>query len=882
MDMVIAKKESGWRGARLLALKLFPNQLEKPSLLFDGLMSICTAGNIHCEMIIMKGEESERLQTLIILRWAGTQKDRLEKQMKLDSEMIQKQFATAQIQTEYIENTNQANVYFSLFRNCLGQKELTQDGIALGFYPREESKTNSKTDAYFPGKWTGAKEKLEWAEISIILSGYKKFLFSIQIIPTKLSSAEHGMLQKNTVWLNNNRADTHQNESSRFQELLNNKDNPFFLINLWTCGDKSFAQELYLYLQRKGLDMVRLQDKLLKQTGYLLDGDSRIGTYLDAVAHRKEYQNRHLNIALQRLTRLATIDETRTFFLPLGRLSEIRGLQMQGAVSVPVTLPDEMLGNQGSSVFIGRQEQTGRDVYLPIDDITRHGCIVGKPGSGKTTFALGFLYRMYKRKQSIPFLVIEPAKKEYRTLMQCIPELQVFTPGETTVSPMQMNMFLPPPGVTLEEYLPCVDQIFSMSFSMTSLLKDAYTKVIRRCYNRYGWMDDSTRDTAGVEYFGLHEFIQEFRTYTRETFYEAESRNNVENSGVVRLQKMLETNPVMFDTIRTPDYGRLLSAPTVIELDAISDPEQKSLVMAILIVNLMALIRKRTDYTGKIRNIIMIDEAHVILDADEKNRDIEASDPGRAGLKLLQEMTLIFRAYGTALFFGDQSPAKLTREIFGNVNMKLMFRMDDPDDRRTLGQCALMDQAMLEHIVSLRVGEGYLGCNRTGKPVLLQTPDTEKELELVKNVSDEAVAAKMGYVFPVPFIQCRRCTVCEGKCNVRIRKTAKYIAYSLMLKSKKLKEFLPADEKNARKVQSTLPSYLDTELYEEAETVCQERNMQWNEQIKSCVKIQIIRELLINGNCLLNEKELFGETAITKEAADSNKFETCILKEFRK
>jgi Ni2+-binding GTPase involved in maturation of urease and hydrogenase len=64
--------------------------------------------------------------------------------------------------------------------------------------------------------------------------------------------------------------------------------------------------------------------------------------------------------------------------------------------------------------------------------------IVGTPGSGKTTFSVGLLDRLWK--QGVPFIVIEPAKNEYRALVQSIPDLQVFTPGKNLISPFVFSL----------------------------------------------------------------------------------------------------------------------------------------------------------------------------------------------------------------------------------------------------------------------------------------------------------------------------------------------------------------------------------------------------------------------------------------------------------
>lgn len=58
-----------------------------------------------------------------------------------------------------------------------------------------------------------------------------------------------------------------------------------------------------------------------------------------------------------------------------------------------------------------------------ISNFTHHALVVGAPGNGKTTFALNLLLQFYEK--GIPFLAIEPTKTEYRTLVDCIPDLQI-------------------------------------------------------------------------------------------------------------------------------------------------------------------------------------------------------------------------------------------------------------------------------------------------------------------------------------------------------------------------------------------------------------------------------------------------------------------------
>ena len=79
------------------------------------------------------------------------------------------------------------------------------------------------------------------------------------------------------------------------------------------------------------------------------------------------------------------------------------------------------------------QRNAVMDIYGPV-------MIIAGPGSGKTTFSVSLLDRLWKEHQ-IPFLVIEPAKNEYRALVESIPDIQVFTPGKNYISPFVFNPF---------------------------------------------------------------------------------------------------------------------------------------------------------------------------------------------------------------------------------------------------------------------------------------------------------------------------------------------------------------------------------------------------------------------------------------------------------
>ena len=141
---------------------------------------------------------------------------------------------------------------------------------------------------------------------------------------------------------------------------------------------------------------------------------------------------------------------------------------------------------EDSSVVIGAS----------LKAFTKHCLIVGMPGFGKTTFSVNLLLQFYDK--GIPFLAIEPTKTEYRGMIDRVEKLQVFTPGNNRVSPFVINPFIPPRGITVEQYIPSLVTAFQTAFSMPSPLDVIFLKAIRTCYLQYGWNANCVGDVKMV------------------------------------------------------------------------------------------------------------------------------------------------------------------------------------------------------------------------------------------------------------------------------------------------------------------------------------------------------------------------------------------------
>lgn len=171
-------------------------------------------------------------------------------------------------------------------------------------------------------------------------------------------------------------------------------------------------------------------------------------------------------------------------------------------------------------------------------------------------------------------------------MIDAIPDLQIFTPGNNGVSPFVINPFIPPRGITVEQFIPSLASAFKAAFSMPSPLDTIFQAAIQEAYVQYGWRDYSTAQDPDVTPFGLHEFILVFKKLITREKYSAEVKGNLQSGGVLRLRNLIEQNANIYDTTQSVPLEDILAHPTVLELNAIDNEEQKSVLMALLLINI--------------------------------------------------------------------------------------------------------------------------------------------------------------------------------------------------------------------------------------------------------------------------------------------------------
>ncbi len=635
------------------------------------------------------------------------------------------------------------------------------------------------------------------------ISQYRNCCISFQLFPTSLNEEEAFILNEATGELNRIASGTMINrqiyrdalatEPLKSLAYYNGKrSGPAFLYNILVFGDKAGCAGLatkIISLIQSGEEKISSIDPIcLDLTSENIDLLGQFSIYPWNINTRLlyYYRNRKLQETiplannLRRLQFMVTAEEAVSFFrLPLyektmaslknTKISQAREQFTEKVVDENNVHLGELVSNDSMRVMIG----------CPNKSFTKHMLVVGTPGSGKTTFSVNLLLQFAKKK--IPFLAIEPTKSEYRAMIEAIPDLRIFTPGNNAVSPYIINPFIPPKGIRIEQFIPSLVSAFKAAFSMPSPLDIIFLKAIRTCYIQYGWKDYSMLGDSDVQTFGLHEFILVFKQLIENTTYSQEVRGNIENAGLLRLTNLIEQNSNIYDTVNTVPIEDLLNAPTVLELNSIDNAEQKSLIIALLLINICIYTKHNQTGDGELKNIILIDEAHVLLGEGSPSAKGDNADSQGTTIKALQDMIAEIRSYGTGIIIADQSPTKVSREVVANTDIKVSFRLVQSAEKDLIADSTNMDDEAKANLSKLHVGQAYVYYSQLESPQMVMTEDIREKENIRLSVPDSEIAARITYwsynkELLRPYKECEYNASCAESCDFVLRSNADYIA----------------------------------------------------------------------------------------------------------
>lgn len=425
---------------------------------------------------------------------------------------------------------------------------------------------------------------------------------------------------------------------------------------------------------------------------------------------------------------------------------EVPGIGLKNSISFGL---NTITKKGESTIELGHIVQKGRELPITFDlnskALTKHTFIAGTTGSGKTTTC----HRLLSEAQC-PFLVIEPAKTEYRTLVQdCYREffddVTVFTVGNETCAPFRLNPFDLIEGEQISSHIDMVKAAFTSAFPMEASMPQILEVAINNCYKNKGWDVDTNENfkyenpfDPDVDSFPtLSELLDELPRVVQSNHFGAQMEGDYIGSLRTRLLNLtVGSKGAMLNCTHSVDFEKYIARKNVVlEFEELKSPEDKSLIMGFVLSKLSQAIKKIHKNEPDYKHITLVEEAHRLLSK------IEYGDTGskKEAVETFSDLLAEVRKYGEGLVIVDQIPNKLASEVLKNTNSKIVHKLFSKDDKEAIGATMLMDEEQSAFLSDLKPGEAIVFSENTPIPVhvkvqaISNTNEAEIKDELVKN-----------------------------------------------------------------------------------------------------------------------------------------------------
>ncbi len=419
---------------------------------------------------------------------------------------------------------------------------------------------------------------------------------------------------------------------------------------------------------------------------------------------------------------------------------------------------------------------------IDADELTKHALIVGSTGSGKTVTTKFMLLELARA--GVPFLVVEPVKAEYWNGLQAVRGLKRFCldgdAGKRSRDYLAFDPMRLQKGVSVSRHASYLKSCFEAAFAMPPWLALILEGGIRDYYvdpremggcgmdlfseGCSGFERVETDDGARRVFPSLGTFVEYFSGtdsaaemgngagYLDRVFREdaaSASQQAAEHKAMFRRRFQTLLGGAFGEACRLADdvtiasrgqtvepFGSCLDSPTVLELEGVTDPEQKALVMAFLTTFLVerrqaaARDASADGASGRcsLKHVLVLEEAHRLLSASggQRGGDYSGRDARATAVSLFVDMLAEMRALGQGVVVVEQIPTKLVSDAIKNTNLKIMLRLTSRDDREYLGEAMRFTTEQKEFVSTLRAKEG----DRVQFVVFEETLDQPALLEL--------------------------------------------------------------------------------------------------------------------------------------------------------
>lgn len=366
------------------------------------------------------------------------------------------------------------------------------------------------------------------------------------------------------------------------------------------------------------------------------------------------------------------------------------------------------------------------DARISVNSLASHTFITGSTGTGKSNTVYQILSEV--RKQGVKFLVIEPAKGEYKHVFGSDKDVSVYGTNQELSDLLRINPFAFPEGIHVFEHLDRLIEIFNVCWPMYAAMPAVLKNAVEKAYEDSGWdLINSENPYGNNIYPTFADVIRNIKSIIDSSEYDDENKGAYKGSLLTRLESLTNGISGMIFSNQVIDDKDLFDENVIVDLSRVGSTETKSLIMGMLVLKLQEYRMTRADSLNKpLQHVTVLEEAHNILKRTSTEQSMEGSNLVGKSVEMIANSIAEMRTYGEGFIIADQAPGLMDMAVIRNTNTKIIMRLPDFSDRELVGRAANLNDDQITELAKLPKGVAALYQNEWIEPILCKVDKFEE------------------------------------------------------------------------------------------------------------------------------------------------------------
>lgn len=341
-------------------------------------------------------------------------------------------------------------------------------------------------------------------------------------------------------------------------------------------------------------------------------------------------------------------------------------------------------------------------VKLKVRDLSMHTFITGATGSGKSNAVYTLLKRLDE--EDISFLVVEPAKGEYKHIFGNRKDVSVYGTNPKKNKMLRINPFSFPEDIHVLEHIDKLIEIFNVCWPMYAAMPAVLKEAVEKSYIETGWDLDESVNTTGMNiYPTFADVLQQLEEVIEASTFSEEVKSNYSGSLLTRVKSL--TNGINGRVFTSDEIKpeKLFDENVIVDISRVGSMDTKSLIMGMLVLKMHEYRMAEGGMNQALKHVTVLEEAHNLLKGNASSATAsEGADLIGKSVEMLSNIIAEIRTYGEGFIIADQAPGLLDPSVIRNTNTKIILRLPDYEDRKLVGKAANLSDDQIDELANFQ------------------------------------------------------------------------------------------------------------------------------------------------------------------------------------